>query len=113
VHTDKEQMLRVFNNLMKNAEQAMPDDRSGSILLRLSADAQNIRIEIEDNGKGIPESIRERIFHPKFTTKSTGMGLGLALVKNIIESSDGTIQFESEVGKGTKFIIELPVYKPI
>ena len=113
VHTDKEQMLRVFNNLLKNAEQAMPDDRSGSILLRLSVDAQNIRIEIEDNGKGIPESIRERIFHPNFTTKSTGMGLGLALVKNIIESSDGTIQFESEVDKGTKFIIELPMYKPI
>jgi signal transduction histidine kinase len=109
VLTDKEQMLRVFNNLIKNAEQAIPDHKVGEIKLTLHTSNARVKIEVSDNGSGISEELRERIFNPNFTTKSTGMGLGLALVKNIIESSDGTIRFESEIDRGTTFIIELPL----
>ena len=66
------------------------------------------QVSITDDGSGVPEDIRERIFTPKFSTKNSGMGLGLAIVKKIIEGSGGTIYFESEIGEGTTFYIELP-----
>jgi nitrogen fixation/metabolism regulation signal transduction histidine kinase len=108
VLTDKEQMLRAFNNLIRNAEQAIPDDRKGEIGLRLKRANDRVVIQVSDNGKGIPSELQERIFRPNFTTKTTGMGLGLALVKNIVESSDGQIHFETEVDRGTTFTLELP-----
>lgn len=111
VFTDKEQMMRVFNNLIKNAEQAIPAERDALINLRLRAGDSRIIIEVSDNGSGIPDALKDRIFNPNFTTKSTGMGLGLALVKNIIESSDGSIRFESAIDAGTTFIIDLPLAK--
>jgi two-component system nitrogen regulation sensor histidine kinase NtrY len=111
VLTDKDQMLRVFNNLIKNAEQAIPDDRKGVIKLFLQVLANRVIIEIKDNGKGISEDLCDRIFHPNFTTKSTGMGLGLALVKNIVESSNGSIRFETVIDQETTFTITLPLMK--
>jgi signal transduction histidine kinase len=72
-----------------------------------------VRINITDNGKGIPEELQSKLFTPSFTTKSSGMGLGLSIVKNIIESFGGNITFNTKVNHGTTFIIELPVYKPV
>ena len=70
-------------------------------------------MEFHDNGKGIPEDIREKLFTPNFTTKSSGMGLGLAIVKNIIESSGGKIWFETEINSGTTFYVSLPLLDDI
>jgi signal transduction histidine kinase len=66
-------------------------------------------ITISDNGKGIDEEVKDRVFEPKFTTKSSGMGLGLPMAKNIIETYNGTIIFNSQSNKGTTFIITLPI----
>jgi two-component system, NtrC family, nitrogen regulation sensor histidine kinase NtrY len=106
---DKDLMLRVFNNLIKNAIQAIPENKKGKISVRLSNQNQKLTIEIEDNGKGIPEEMKHKIFMPNFTTKSTGMGLGLAMVKQIVQLHEGEIWFESKVNK-TLFVIELPLY---
>ena len=107
VLSDKEQLLRVFNNLLRNAIQAIPAEKDGVIEVILSREEDSFLVEIKDNGNGIEEELREKIFYPNFTTKSTGMGLGLALVKNIVETSEGTVWFESEPGKGTSFFVKL------
>ena len=107
VLSDKEQLLRVFNNLLRNAIQAMPTEKEGNIDVILSSEEDSFLVEVKDNGNGITEELREKIFYPNFTTKSTGMGLGLALVKNIVESSEGTVWFESEPGKGTSFFVKI------
>lgn len=109
VNTDKNQLIQVLNNLLKNAEQAMPDDRNGEINLILYQREKYVVIQVSDNGCGIPPSKREKIFTPNFTTKGSGSGLGLAISKRIIESAGGTIVFESEEDKGTDFFIELPI----
>ncbi len=108
VIADKEQMLRVFNNLIKNSIQAIADPETGWIRIMLSSDESNHFIEFSDNGKGIPEEMKDKVFYPNFTTKSGGMGLGLAMVKSIIENARGTIRFESRVSVGTTFYITLP-----
>jgi len=109
VNADENQMLRVFNNLIKNAVQAIPIGREGTIVIRLSSSLGNCQISITDNGTGILPEQQNRIFSPNFTTKSAGMGLGLAMVKNIIDVSGGRIWFESVPDNGTTFTVELPV----
>ena len=85
----------------------MPD--GGELTLKAQASNQGkVQIIVEDTGTGIPEEIKSKIFTPLFTTKSKGQGFGLAVCKRVIEAQGGTIGFESQVGKGTKFIIELP-----
>jgi two-component system nitrogen regulation sensor histidine kinase NtrY len=108
VKADKDQMLRVFNNLVKNAIQAIPEDRKGKIEIQLKNLNDKIIIEIRDNGKGISEYDKEKIFIPNFTTKNSGMGLGLAMVKKMIEGIDGKIWFESTENIGTTFFVQLP-----
>jgi len=103
---DKEQVSRVFINLVKNAIQAIPDNRKGEILIQLEKHKNKAIIIIEDNGEGISEKQKEKLFEPSFTTKTTGMGIGLAIVKNIITSAGGNIRFESSKNKGTKFFVE-------
>ncbi len=105
---DKEQLLRVFNNLIKNAIQSIPDDREGTIRLSLIPDGSGFQLAIMDNGKGIPELEKQKIFEPNFTTKSRGMGLGLAMAKNSIESFGGRIWFETEPEVGSTFYLWLP-----
>jgi signal transduction histidine kinase len=68
-----------------------------------------VDITVKDNGIGIEEENIDRIFEPKFTTKNSGMGLGLGIIKNIIENYKGTITFETQTGKGTTFIVSLPI----
>ncbi len=111
VFADKEQLSRVFINLLKNAIQSISDSRQGRIALSLVLNGNWVRISITDNGKGIPEDIQNKLFTPSFTTKSSGMGLGLSIVKSIIESFGGNITFKTKVNAGTTFLIELPVYR--
>ena len=106
VHADKDLILRVFNNLLKNAIQAIPDNRKGKIQVRLTEADKRWLIEVQDNGDGIPEALQDKLFVPYFTTKSTGTGLGLAMVKQIVEMHGGKIWFET-TDNGTSFWVEL------
>lgn len=105
---DENQLIRVFNNLLKNSSQAIPEDRVGVIQVILNEDNDNYLVEVKDNGKGIDPSQYENIFTPNFTTKSSGSGLGLAIVKNIMKNHGGKITFESKVGIGTSFFLVFP-----
>ena len=109
VSADKDQLSRVFNNLIKNAIQAIPSERKGKIKLCTNCDNSYVYISIEDNGVGIPKEIRDKLFNPNFTTKSTGIGMGLAISKRIIEDFHGEIWYETEFNQGTKFHIKLPI----
>ena len=80
----------------------------GILSIRASREGNNSTLTVEDTGIGIPEDIKSKIFTPLFTTKSKGQGFGLAAVKRMVEALDGTVTFESQVGKGTKFTISLP-----
>ena len=108
VLADREQMVRVFNNLIKNAIQAIPSDKNGEIRIRIDAEKENYKIRISDNGIGMEQSQLNRIFVPYFTTKSNGSGLGLAMVKQIVENHNGTITAESAIGTGSCFHLLIP-----
>ena len=110
VFADKEQLLRVFNNLIKNAIQSIPEDKKGLIEILLQSENKQISVSIKDNGSGINEDVVDKIFVPNFTTKTGGMGLGLAMVKNIIETANGRIWFETKNTYGTTFHVSLPLY---
>ncbi len=106
---DQNQMKQALLNLFQNAIDAVKE--KGEIIIRTSqSNGDVILFEIQDNGAGIPEKIRSKIFNLYFTTKPTGTGLGLSLVHQIISQHNGTIELESEVGMGTRFSIFLPVY---
>lgn len=111
VLADKEQLSRVFINLIKNAIQSVPESRKGKVGVSIVQSGSNIRVSVTDNGKGIPEELQAKMFTPSFTTKSSGMGLGLSIVKSIIESFGGQISFNTKVNHGTTFVFELPVYE--
>jgi signal transduction histidine kinase len=110
IFADKEQLSRVFINLIKNAIQSIPENRQGKIGISLVLNGEMVRVSITDNGKGIPEYLQNKLFTPSFTTKSSGMGLGLSITKNIIESFNGHITFKTQVNHGTTFVFELPVH---
>jgi two-component system nitrogen regulation sensor histidine kinase NtrY len=106
---DKNQMIRILVNLIKNAMQAIQTD--GKIHISLTQISSCALLTIADNGSGIPEEVKSKIFEPNFSTKTSGMGLGLAITKRTVESMGGAISFESEAGKGTTFTITLPIYE--
>lgn len=105
---DESNMLRVFNNLIKNALQSIPEDRRGLITIRIEEINDRWQIMVKDNGCGISEDKIDKIFVPNFTTKSSGTGLGLAMSKNIVLANSGLIYFETQENIGTKFFVELP-----
>ncbi|MCK0123097.1 ATP-binding protein [Gelidibacter sp. F2691] len=105
---DRTQLIRVVTNLVKNATQAIADDKDPKVVVSVMSEDQLVKISVADNGRGISEENIPRIFEPKFTTKSSGMGLGLAMVKNIVETYKGTITFTSQKGKGTTFTVTFP-----
>ncbi|MFD1551586.1 hypothetical protein DNU06_03225 [Putridiphycobacter roseus] len=105
IWADKNLTLRVFNNLIKNALQAIPSDKEGRVIILLSEVKEEYLVTIIDNGVGIDETAKAKMFIPYFTTKSTGTGLGLAMSKQIIENMNGKIWFESELGVGTRFFV--------
>ncbi len=112
LYADKEQLMRVFINLVKNGLQSIPEGREGSMCISLEVDSDRlVKISFTDNGKGIPEEIRDKLFRPNFTTKSAGMGMGLAISHNIIRSFGGRIWYDTVLDQGTTFYVELPISK--
>ena len=107
---DKQYLNRIVTNLVKNAFQAIPHTRTPNVLVDVSLKNDNLTLTIEDNGKGISEEEKREIFRPRFTTKSSGSGIGLSMVKKIVEDYDGVIRFESVENLGTRFIIQLPYH---
>lgn len=105
---DKTQLIRIITNLVKNALQATEEEENPRILVAVTSFDNSLKITVSDNGKGIADEMKDLIFEPKFTTKTSGMGLGLAMIKSIIEAYDGTISFVSEKNKGTTFTVILP-----
>jgi signal transduction histidine kinase len=111
VNADREQLSRAIINLVKNAIQSVPETRKGKINILLNRRGHMALISVSDNGTGVPVELRDKLFSPSFTTKSSGMGLGLAIVKNIAENFSGKVWFETKMGKGTTFFIEIPIYE--
>ena len=105
---DRTQLIRVVTNLVKNATQAIPDGKQPRVEVSVFSQEQWVVITVKDNGIGISEENKYKIFEPKFTTKSSGMGLGLAMVKNIVETYQGNITFTSQLGVGTTFKVSFP-----
>lgn len=108
VLADREQFVQVLNNILKNAIQAIPKGQKGVITVRLEKQTENIAIYIQDNGKGILPENRHKMFQPNFTTKSTGMGLGLSISQSFVKNIGGNISFTTKEGAGTTFKITLP-----
>ncbi len=109
VRCNAQQLGQVFLNLLVNASQAM--DGRGSITLRTYLSGQFVKVDVIDTGPGIPEEVKARIFEPFFTTKGAdkGTGLGLSISHDIVKKHNGTFEVESEIGKGTRFTVSLPV----
>jgi PAS domain S-box-containing protein len=104
---DQSYMQRILTNLSNNAIQAMPN--GGKLIITASSKNGKAAITVEDTGEGIPENVRSKLFTPLVTTKSKGQGFGLSVVKRFTVGMGGTVSFESEIGKGTNFKIELPI----
>ncbi len=105
---DRTQLIRVVTNLVKNAVQAVEKEENPAVLVSVMEEENRACLIVSDNGVGISEENMDKIFEPKFTTKSSGMGLGLAMVKNIVESCGGSITFTSKLNKGTIFKVHFP-----
>ncbi|KPM31921.1 integral membrane sensor signal transduction histidine kinase [Croceitalea dokdonensis DOKDO 023] len=105
---DRTQLIRIVTNLVMNAIQAMGDQQYPRILVTVASEGSYVKISVADNGVGIADEFKEKIFEPKFTTKTSGMGLGLGMVKNIVENYRGSINFTSQIGKGTVFTVKFP-----
>jgi two-component system, NtrC family, nitrogen regulation sensor histidine kinase NtrY len=109
IYADREHLNSVFSNLIKNGIQAIPAGKEGLIEVGLDIQTDKVVVSISDNGSGIPEDLRKKLFTPNFTTKSSGMGLGLSITKKYIENAGGRIWFESEDSRGSVFFVELPL----
>ncbi len=111
VFADKRQLLRVFNNLIHNSVQAIGNKPQGQIQIKMVRENNFWIVEIQDNGSGMNQEQQAKVFSPYFTTKSSGMGLGLAIVRNIVSGMGGNIEFTSEEHKGTTFTLRFPIFK--
>ncbi len=109
MHLDKTQLIRIVTNLVKNAIQAIKESEKPIVKVSVFKTETEVIITVFDNGKGIPKEFKEKIFEPKFTTKSSGMGLGLPMIKNIIQAYKGSISFISNPNEGTTFTVKLPL----
>ncbi|PWT70946.1 MAG: histidine kinase [Bacteroidetes bacterium] len=111
VFADKTQLNRLFTNLLQNAVEACSGEDKCVVSVTEELKEETILIKVSDNGEGIPEDMRSKIFMPNFTTKSSGTGLGLAMSKTIVEQAKGRIWFETKEGDGTTFYVELPILR--
>lgn len=109
VFADRTALVRILNNLVKNAIQAIPPDREGKIDIHMYKEDRVAKVRISDNGVGISEDRKSKVFLPNFTTKNSGTGLGLAMCANMVEAFNGKLYFESELGQGTDFYLEVPL----
>ncbi|MCB0735868.1 MAG: GHKL domain-containing protein, partial [Bacteroidetes bacterium] len=107
VYADKEHISRAINNIIKNGIQAVPVSKTAKINMQVAEKEHAVVVSITDNGIGIAPEMQNELFKPRFSTKSSGMGLGLAITKKSIEQANGKIWFETKVGTGTTFFIEL------
>ncbi len=105
---DRTQLIRVVTNLVKNGIQAIPEGRMPKIAINVTVNSNDIILTVADNGTGVAEENIDKVFEPKFTTKTSGMGLGLAMVKNIVETYKGKITFKTIEDKGTTFKVTFP-----
>ncbi len=112
IYADHSAIARTFQNIIKNAIQAMEGRETKILSIHLYKQTDQLYVSIKDTGCGIDKEHLERIFEPNFTTKSSGTGLGLAISKRAIENANGNIYVQSELGKGTTFMIVLPEYAP-
>ncbi len=108
MQADPHQLGRVFNNLFKNAIQAIPEGRAAVVTVSVSVSVSTFTVTVTDNGKGIPQELYDKIFSPNFSTKNSGMGLGLAISKKIVEQFGGQIDFVSKDQVGTTFTLIFP-----
>lgn len=108
IEMDKIYLSRIITNLVANARQAKSDDRESIINIDVEQNQKRLKISVVDNGIGIPEELYTRIFEPNFTSKTSGTGLGLTMVRKMVEDYKGEISIQSEVGKGSSFAILLP-----
>jgi nitrogen fixation/metabolism regulation signal transduction histidine kinase len=113
VMVDKSQVQRVFVNLLKNAQQAVKEGELSIVEIQLTINNDQLQVYFKDNGVGIDDTLKEKIFQPKFSTKNSGMGLGLAISRKILEQVNGQISFESELNQGTTFCVSLPLYRTV
>lgn len=111
IEGDKTQVNRLFTNLLQNAVQAVPEFRKANIVITSKLEKDKVMISVKDNGNGIPESMKSKIFAPNFTTKTSGTGLGLAMCRGIVEKLNGKIWFETKEGEWTIFYVEIPLSK--
>jgi len=109
VVTDESKMRRVLVNLLKNSIEAV--ERDGQIDISIDEDSENVKIAIRDDGEGIAEAVKAKIFQPHYSTRDRGYGLGLAIVSTIIDELNGTIVVKSEINQGAEFLITLPKQK--
>ena len=109
ITADRTHINRLFTNLIQNAQQSIPDGRIAKIVVSEKLIENKVLISVQDNGVGIPDDIRSKIFTPNFTTKNSGTGLGLAMCRGILEECKGNIWFETSIEEGTTFFIELPL----
>ena len=109
VFADKEHLNGIFSNLIKNGIQSVPSGKEGVIKISLELKGDKVIVSVSDNGTGIPDELKKNLFTPNFTTKSSGMGLGLSIVKRYVESANGKVWFDSRLNKGSVFFVELPV----
>jgi len=107
VIADRDELRRVFINIVRNSVQAM--EGGGVIVVELKVEHQVCTIRIRDTGGGIPEEIQSKVFQPNFSTKTDGMGLGLAITQKVIQDLNGTITLESKVGRGTTVEMNIPL----
>jgi nitrogen fixation/metabolism regulation signal transduction histidine kinase len=110
INADKKNIGRAFGNLFKNAVQAIGSKPEGKISIEISGTETEVKVIVLDNGKGMTNQEQDKLFTPNFTTKSSGMGLGLSIVKQIVISAGGRISFESSIGRGTSFILVFPLW---
>ena len=110
IQADADMLYQSFLNILLNAMQSMPN--GGKIAVAIRSNGKAVTVNFDDEGQGISEDILEKIWDPFFTTKEMGTGLGLGMVKNIIESHGGNIRIENRPEGGTRVTVELPVEKP-
>jgi nitrogen fixation/metabolism regulation signal transduction histidine kinase len=111
VMADRDLVISMFSNLINNAIQAIPNERKGDIVVNIYHNLSSVIISVVDNGIGISEENKDKIFNVNFTTKIHGMGLGLRLVKNVVDQAGGSVDFHSVEGEGSTFIVSFPIHK--
>ncbi len=109
VQLDRTQWIRVMTNLIQNGIQSVPAEKPTQIKVQIKVDGKWVEVHVKDNGQGILSQNKDKIFEPKFTTKTKGMGPGLGIVKNNITPHNGSITFQSKKGSGSTFVVKIPI----